>query len=52
MAEGRICHDAATMIETCSHCWLKHGSEFGGEFGYRGTYDAHCVVTLARVPGY
>lgn len=48
MAEGRICHDAVTMIEVCPHCSLKRG----GEFGYRGTYDAHYVVTLARAPGY
>lgn len=48
MAEGRICRDAVTMIEACPHCSLKRG----GAFGYKGTHDAHCVVTLARALGY
>ena len=48
MAEGRICRDAVTMIESCPHCSLQRG----GDFGYSGKHDAQCVVTLARALGY
>jgi hypothetical protein len=47
-AEARMCRDQNTMIESCPHCSLKRG----GEFGYSGKHDDSCVVTLARAMGY
>jgi hypothetical protein len=47
-AEARMCRDPNTMIESCPHCSLKRG----GEFGYSGKHDASCVVTQARALGY
>lgn len=47
-AEARMCRDSATMIESCPHCSLKRG----GPYGYRGTHDADCVVSLARALGF
>jgi predicted nucleic acid binding AN1-type Zn finger protein len=48
VAEARMCRDSVTMIESCPHCSLKRG----GEFGYSGTHDPKCVVTLARGLGF
>ncbi len=48
MAEARMCLDLVTMIESCPHCSLKRG----GEYGYTGKHDATCVVTLARQLGF
>lgn len=48
VAEARMCRDDETMIESCPHCSLKRG----GPYGYRGTHDARCVVTLARALGF
>jgi hypothetical protein len=48
MAEARMCRDAVTMIESCPHCSLKRG----GEYGYRGQHDETCVVTQARRLGF
>jgi hypothetical protein len=48
MAEGRICRDAVTMIESCPHCSLKRG----GPHGYSGKHDAQCMVSLARALGF
>jgi hypothetical protein len=47
-AEARMCRDPNTMIESCPHCSLKRG----GEFGYSGKHDESCVVTQARTLGY
>ena len=47
-AEARMCRDPNTMIESCPHCSLKRG----GEFGYSGKHDESCVVTHARALGY
>ena len=44
MAEARMCRDMVTMIESCPHCSLKRG----GEYGYRVTHDEACVVAQAR----
>jgi hypothetical protein len=48
MAESRMCRDMVTMIESCPHCSLKHG----GEYGYSGTHDETCVVSQARRLGF
>lgn len=48
VAEARMFRDTVTMIESCPHCSLKRG----GTYGYRGTHDANCVVSLARALGY
>ncbi|HEV2460993.1 MAG TPA: hypothetical protein VGS80_21800 [Ktedonobacterales bacterium] len=48
VAEARMCRDMVTMIESCPHCSLKRG----GEYGYGGTHDANCVVTQARRLGF
>jgi len=47
-AEARMCRDPNTMIESCPHCSLKRG----GEFGYSSKHDESCVVTQARTLGY
>jgi hypothetical protein len=47
-AEARMCRDPNTIIESCPHCSLKRG----GEFGYSGKHDESCVVTRARTLGY
>jgi hypothetical protein len=48
MAEARMCRDLVTMIESCPHCSLKRG----GEYGYSGTHDPTCVVSQARQLGF
>jgi hypothetical protein len=48
MAEARMCRDTVTMIESCPHCSLKRG----GEYGYSGKHDDTCVVTQARALGF
>jgi hypothetical protein len=48
VAEARMCRDNVTMIESCPHCSLKRG----GEFGYAGKHDDACVVTQARALGF
>jgi hypothetical protein len=48
MAEARVCRDMVTMIESCPHCSLKRG----GEYGYSGTHDETCVVSQARRLGF
>jgi hypothetical protein len=48
VAEARMCRDMVTMIESCPHCSLKRG----GEYGYGGTHDERCVVTQARRLGF
>jgi len=47
-AAARMCRDPNTMIESCPHCSLKRG----GEFGYSGKHDESCVVTQARALGF
>ena len=48
VAEARMCRDNVTMIESCPHCSLKRG----GEYGYAGKHDEACVVTQARALGF
>lgn len=48
MAEARMCRDAVTQIESCPHCSLKRG----GEYGYAGKHDERCVVSQARRLGF
>ena len=48
MAEARMCRDAVTMVESCPHCSLKRG----GEYGYAGKHDETCVVSQARRLGF
>lgn len=48
VAEARMCRDAVTMIESCPHCSLKRG----GEYGYSGKHDENCVVSQARRLGF
>jgi len=48
VAEARMCLDAVTMIESCPHCSLKRG----GEYGYSGKHDETCVVSQARAMGF
>ncbi|HLZ24320.1 MAG TPA: hypothetical protein VKQ30_19575 [Ktedonobacterales bacterium] len=48
VAEARMCRDAVTMVESCPHCSLKRG----GEFGYAGKHDDTCVVSQARRLGF
>lgn len=48
VAEARMCRDAVTMVESCPHCSLKRG----GEYGYAGKHDDTCVVSQARRLGF
>lgn len=48
VAEARMCRDAVSMIESCPHCSLKRG----GEYGYAGKHDEKCIVTHARNLGF
>lgn len=48
IAEARMCRDAVTMVESCPHCSLKRG----GEYGYAGKHDENCVVSQARRLGF
>ena len=48
VAEARMCRDTSTMIESCPHCSLKRG----GEYGYSGKHDEGCVVSQARRLGF
>jgi hypothetical protein len=48
VAEARMCRDTSTMIESCPHCSLKRG----GEYGYSGSHDEGCVVSQARRLGF
>jgi predicted nucleic acid binding AN1-type Zn finger protein len=48
MAEARACRDTVTMIESCPHCSLKRG----GEYGYAGKHDETCMVSRARALGF
>ena len=48
VAEARMCRDAVTMVESCPHCSLKRG----GEYGYAGKHDETCVVSQARRLGF
>ncbi len=48
VAEARMCRDSVTMIESCPHCSLKRG----GEYGYISKHDDTCVVTQARALGF
>lgn len=48
VAEARMCRDSVTMTESCPHCSLKRG----GEYGYAGKHDATCIVSQARALGF
>ena len=48
VAEARMCRDAVTRVESCPHCSLKRG----GEYGYAGKHDDTCVVSQARRLGF
>lgn len=48
VAEARMCRDAVTMIESCPHCSLKRG----GEYGYSAKHDEDCIVSQARRLGF
>ena len=48
VAEARMCRDAVSMMESCPHCSLKRG----GEYGYAGKHDEKCIVTQARNLGF
>lgn len=48
VAEARMCRDTVTMIESCPHCSLKRG----GDYGYSGKHDPTCIVSLARAIGF
>ena len=48
VAQARMCRDAVTMIESCPHCSLRRG----GEYGYSGAHDESCVVSQARRLGF
>lgn len=48
VAEARMCRDGVTMVESCPHCSLKRG----GEYGYAGKHDETCVVSQARRLGF
>lgn len=48
VAEARMYRDPVTMIESCPHCSLKRG----GEYGYSGKHDENCVVSQARRLGF
>jgi hypothetical protein len=48
VAEARMCRDAVSMMESCPHCSLKRG----GEYGYAGKHDEKCIVMQARNLGF
>lgn len=48
VAEARMYRDTVTMLESCPHCTLKRG----GEYGYSGKHDENCVVSQARRLGF
>lgn len=48
VAEARMYRDTVTMRESCPHCTLKRG----GEYGYSGKHDENCVVSQARRLGF
>ncbi len=48
VAEARMYYDAVTNIESCPHCSLKRG----GDYGYSGKHDESCVVSQARRLGF
>lgn len=48
VAEARMARDPVTHIESCLHCSLKRG----GEYGYVGQHAATCIVSRARALGF
>lgn len=48
VAEARMYRDPVTQLESCPHCSLKRG----GEYGYSGKHDERCVVSQARQLGF
>jgi len=48
VAEARMARDPVTHIESCLHCPLKRG----GEYGYAGTHAETCIVSRARALGF
>jgi hypothetical protein len=48
VAEARMARDPVTNIESCLHCSLKRG----GEYGYQGKHAETCIVSRARALGF
>ncbi len=48
VAEARMARDPVTQIESCLHCSLKRG----GEYGYGGKHAETCIVSRARALGF
>lgn len=48
VAEARMARDPVTQIESCLHCSLKRG----GEYGYTGKHADTCIVSRARALGF
>ncbi len=48
VAEARMARDPVTQLESCLHCSLKRG----GEYGYTGKHAETCIVTRARALGF
>lgn len=48
VAEARMARDPVSLIESCLHCPLKRG----GEYGYTGKHAETCIVTKARQLGF
>jgi hypothetical protein len=48
VAEARMARDPVTQIESCLHCSLKRG----GDYGYSGEHTQSCIVSRARALGY
>ena len=48
VAEARMAYDPVTHIESCLHCPLKRG----GDYGYSGQHAETCIVSRARALGF
>jgi hypothetical protein len=48
VAEARMARDPVTFIESCLHCSLKRG----GDYGYGGKHADTCIVSRARALGF
>jgi hypothetical protein len=48
VAEARMARDPVTYIESCLHCSLKRG----GDYGYGGKHAETCIVSRARALGF
>jgi hypothetical protein len=48
VAEGRMCRDSTTMIDSCLICSLAHGDEYA----YAAKHNEACMVTQTRALGF